>query len=267
MANIRLIHWNASEAASQIELLRSAGHDVAYDEKINPGISRRIRETQPHAVVIDLSRLPSHGREVAVYLRGQKATRELPLVFVGGAEEKVAAIRQLLPDATYTHVGKLKSAIRLAIKNRTASPVVPPQTMDRYAGRTAAQKMGIRPDSAVAVFDAPRAYASVLGELPTGASLLEEPSEPCAVTIWFAHDPETFQSALPRMRRIAARSKLWVAWKKKSAAPASRISEDFVRNAASAAGLVDYKVCAIDATWSGLALAPTRTRTTIENSL
>jgi CheY-like chemotaxis protein len=266
MANIRLIHWNATEAARQIEFLRAAGHSVAYDENINPAMGRRIRETQPDAVVIDLSRLPSHGREVAVYLRGQKSTRDLPLVFVGGAEDKVAAIRGLLPDATYTTAGKLKSAIRSAIKNRPATPVVPPQMMERYALRTSAQKLGVKPETAVAVFDAPRGYAQILGPLPAGAMLVEEPPDPCAVTIWFAHDPETFLAALPRMQRIASKTKLWVAWKKKSAAPTSRLSDEFVRNSAIAAGLVDYKVCAIDATWSGLALAAKRDRTTMRIS-
>jgi len=266
MANIRLIHWNAAEAAPQIELLRAAGHVVAYEEKVNSAIGRRIRETRPDAVVIDLSRLPSHGREVAVYLRGQKRTRDLPLVFVGGAEEKLAAVRRLLPDATYTTTGKLKSAIRSAMKNKPAAPVVPPQMMDRYALRTSAQKLGVKPDSAVAVFDAPRGYAQILGELPTGAMLLEEPPDPCAVTIWFAHGPEGFVAALPRLQRLASKTKLWVAWKKKSAAPTSRLSEDFVRNAAIAAGLVDYKVCAIDTTWSGLALAAKRDRTTMKIS-
>jgi len=261
MANIRLIHWKPAEALEIIELLRAAGHEVAYDEQINPGVSRQIHEKQPDAIVIDLSRLPSHGREVAVYLRGHKATRDIPLVFTGGAEEKVAAIRELLPDATYSTSRQLKSAIRSALKPRTgAAPIVPLQMMDRYAGRTPAQKMGIQPHTTAAVYDAPRGYAQALGQLPEGVTIHEEPAEPCAVTIWFAHNPEDFLAALPKLKRIAVKTKLWVAWKKKSAAPTSRISEDFVRNAAINAGLVDYKVCAIDSTWSGLALAQKRTR-------
>ena len=39
---------------------------------------RELRSTPPDAVVIDLSRLPSHGREFAVALRGSKATRHVP---------------------------------------------------------------------------------------------------------------------------------------------------------------------------------------------
>jgi hypothetical protein len=40
---------------------------------------------------------------------------------------------------------------------------------------------------------------------------------------------------------------------------ASDLREGVVREAALAAGLVDYKVCAVDATWSGLAFARRKT--------
>ncbi len=60
---------------------------------------KKFCETMSEALVIDLSRMPSHGREVAVYLRGTKSTRHIPLVFVDGGEEKVAKIRELMPDA------------------------------------------------------------------------------------------------------------------------------------------------------------------------
>ena len=45
---------------------------------------------------------------------------------------------------------------------------------------------------------------------------------------------------------------VWVAWPKKSSGVATDLSEDVVRRIGLAARLVDVKVCAIDATWSGL---------------
>ena len=45
---------------------------------------------------------------------------------------------------------------------------------------------------------------------------------------------------------------LWVAWPKKASNVESDISETIVREVALAHGLVDYKVCAIDETWSAL---------------
>ena len=47
---------------------------------------------------------------------------------------------------------------------------------------------------------------------------------------------------------------LWVSWPKKAAKQSTDITEDAIRELALPIGLVDIKVCAIDATWSGLKL-------------
>ena len=47
---------------------------------------------------------------------------------------------------------------------------------------------------------------------------------------------------------------LWIAWPKRSSGVATDMTEDVVREVALPLGLVDNKVCAIDATWSGLRL-------------
>ena len=52
--------------------------------------------------------------------------------------------------------------------------------------------------------------------------------------------------------RIATAGMVWVAWPKKSSGVATDLGEYAVRDTGLAAGLVDVKVCAIDATWSGL---------------
>jgi hypothetical protein len=45
---------------------------------------------------------------------------------------------------------------------------------------------------------------------------------------------------------------LWIAWPKQSSGVDTDLSDGAVREAGLATGLVDNKVCAIDATWSGL---------------
>jgi hypothetical protein len=45
-----------------------------------------------------------------------------------------------------------------------------------------------------------------------------------------------------------------VSWPKKSAKAATDMTEDVVREVALPLGLVDVKVCAVDAYWSGLKL-------------
>lgn len=250
MARIRLVHWKAVEAAPVRQTLQSAGHTVDYDEKLQPEVFRAIKQAPPDAFVIDLSRLPSHGREVAVFFRGRKTVRHVPIVFVGGLPEKVGAIRALMPDAVYTAAVRLPSAVRAALAKRPANPVVPPQMMERYGARTAAEKLGIRAGARVAVVDPPRNYAAAIGELPEGAVLDEAPAAVCEVTLWFVSDAAGCAARLPDMRRLAARTKLWIVWRK-----GSEVTQPFLRASATAVGLVDYKICAVNKTWSAMLLA------------
>ncbi len=249
----RIIHWRPEEAGPLLQAVRTAGYEPDYGNEIDGGsVTRAISQNPPDVLIIDLSRLPSHGREVAVWLRGRKSTRHIPIVFVGGASDKVSAIRQLLPDATYTTLEELGG---VAV-TESRQPVVPLQMMDRYKGRTAAQKMGVRPGSTVGVIDPPRDYRTVLGTLPEGAELIEDSTGPQPVTIWFLHEPEPFLASLRHMRALASKTKLWLLWRKGSN---NGISQNFVRESAIDAGLVDYKICSIDGHWSAIALARRKT--------
>jgi hypothetical protein len=48
---------------------------------------------------------------------------------------------------------------------------------------------------------------------------------------------------------------MWIIWPKKASGLASDLNQNIVRAQGLAAGLVDYKVCAVDETWSGLLFA------------
>ena len=110
-ARVLLLHWNAAEAAERVERLRQAGFQAEYFSDSNSGGGfRLIRENTPDAVVIDLSRLPSHGRAVAISVRSSKATRQVPLVFIKGDPEKTAQVRSLLPDAEFTTWPRIRAA-------------------------------------------------------------------------------------------------------------------------------------------------------------
>lgn len=255
MGRVRLFHWNAAEAKVIVEALGAAGFVADYQEKFHPDVLRGMRQSPPDAVVIDLSRLPSHGREVAIALRGNKATRMVPILFVDGTPEKVESVRKALPDAAYCMPERLIPALRKCLKDRPQNPVVPQQMMDRYQGRTTAQKLGIAAGSKVAVLNAPRDYARAIGDLPARVEFDEESTTGCAVTIWFVEDPETYLAALPKIRRLAGKTRLWVAWPKKAARKDSLLNENLIRDMAIENGLVDYKVCSVNATWSGLCLA------------
>ncbi len=255
---VTLVHWKPVEARPLIEKLRGAGHELRHDGADGGVVYKAIRTWLPDVVVIDLSRLPSHGRGLATALRGSKLTRRIPIVFAGGTPDKIQAVRKELPDAIYATPETVVRAVAGA--KPPASPVVPPQMMERYAGRSVAQKLGIRENMTIAVMNPPRDYAAAIGALPPGAVYQEDPREPCAVTLWFNEDPDSFRAALNRMRAIANRTKLWVLWPKKSARPDSGLTESVIREAAIAFGLVDYKVCAVDQTWSAFAFARKKER-------
>ena len=146
MSRITLIHWNAPEAQARAAQLERAGHSVTVhaDRRAAP-----LTPSPPDVFVIDLNRLPSHGRETGVWLRNQN------LLFV-------------------------TSQARLA--NRFAS----------------------------------------------AARLLSEGG------------------------------RLWIVWPKKASGVPTDLTENAVRQFGLSAGLVDWKISAIDATWSGLCFARRR---------
>lgn len=63
------------------------------------------------------------------------------------------------------------------------------------------------------------------------------------------------ERALPVLKaRLQPAGMIWVSWPKKAAKMPTDLTEDEVRRMALATGLVDIKVCAVDAIWSGLKL-------------
>ncbi|MEK7751908.1 MAG: hypothetical protein AAB654_08325, partial [Acidobacteriota bacterium] len=102
MPRVRLIHWKAEEADARAERLAAPGFRVEFSQHSPPDLFRRLKKDPPDAVVIDLTRRPSHGREIAGALRKHKATRHVPLVFVDGDAERVARLPARRPEAVYT---------------------------------------------------------------------------------------------------------------------------------------------------------------------
>ncbi len=255
MARVRIVHWKAPEAGPLIEACRACGFEVEYDDVKFGELAKMIRGKPPDALVIDLTFLPSQGRDTALAFRQTKYARHIPLVFADGEPGKVEAIRRLLPDAVFVSRKQLCPRVKAACAKAVANPVIPPGVMASYLSRTVAQKLGIKAGCMVAVIDAPRDYAAALGELPAGVELVEDPAsiqEAHKVTLWFVRDPRGYREGLRRIQRIADRTKLWVVWRKGSN---NGLTQYVVRDAAIEAGLVDYKICAISEQWSAMAFA------------
>ena len=252
MPRVRLIHWKREEGEGRAETLRAAGYEVLFDDAAGPELLRGLREKPPAALVIDLTRLPSHGREVGVAMRQTKSTRHVPLVFAGGAPEKVARIRELLPDAVYTEWTGIRSALKRAISHPPAQPVATRSVFEAYRSRPLVEKLGIKAHMLIGVTLAPQGFRELLGALPEGARLLTRPRKGCDLLIWFVRTEDELPRDLSRMAALADDRPIWIAWRKKSGGGNAGLNQQIVRKSGLAAGLVDYKICAIDDTWAGL---------------
>lgn len=219
---------------------------------------RALRENPPAGVLVDLSRLPSHGRALATALRQQKATRGVPIVFVGGETAKISQTRQLLPDAVYTSWAKIQAALPRALKDPPANPVVP-GTMAGYSGTPLVKKVGVKPRSVVALLGAPEAFENKLGPLPEGVRLQRHARSVANLVLLFAKSRADLEHRLPTAAKaVAGGGGLWIAWRKKAGRIQTGLTQNDVRTLGLSAGWVDYKICAIDETWSGLLFARRR---------
>lgn len=98
---IFLIHWNQTEADKHAAGLRASGWQVAVEAEDGARAAQSILANPPAVVIVYLTRLPSHGRHTAAYLRTRKGGKSIPLVFVGGKPAVVEKTKQQVPDGIY----------------------------------------------------------------------------------------------------------------------------------------------------------------------
>ena len=134
-----------------------------------------------------------------------------------------------------------------------------------YSGTPLPKKLGIKPGSVVALHGAPKDVAKTLGPLPEGVVLRTSSRGQRDLTLWFVSSRSGLERNLAVMAKWGANSGLWILWPKKAAGSGSDLNETIVREAALAAGLVDFKVCAFDAFWSGLRFNARRARVSSES--
>jgi hypothetical protein len=255
MARIHLVHWHPEEAAEHAKQLRALGHTVACEQLNDPAVWKGVRQNPPDAFVICLDRLPSHGHEIAGGLLGFKATRNTPIVFVGGEPDKVERVKAKLPDAHYASWRGIGGAIKRAMANPPSLAALPAASTAGYSGTPLPKKLGIKEGSTVALLRAPADFTTTLGSLPAGVRLHSNPRGKRNLTVWFVGSLKELKTALPRMVEASQQGHVWIAWPKQTSGVKTDVNETLVRNLGLAAGLVDFKICAIDQTWSGLCFA------------
>jgi len=257
MSRVLLVHWNVEEAKAKARTLKDLGHSAEIlcdSEKPNLG---RIRESPPDLFLIDLNRLPSHGREIAGHFRRSKATRQVPILFVDGDAERVGRAKQLIPDAEFGKWEKIESALKKAGRRKLAKPVVP-GAMAGYSGTPLPKKLGIREKYNVLLVNAPERFERKLEPMPAGSDFVTEPRRAQIAVLFALSQMELAGDLRSLTKALPERTPLWIAWPKKASGVATDLTDNVVREFGLAHDCVDYKVCAIDETWSGLCFARKR---------
>src|SRR3954451_867866 len=141
----------------------------------------------------------------------------------------------------------------MSLRSGTAEARLMAMTSAGYSGTPLPKKLGIREGSRVAVVSAPDSFARMLGPLPSGVDLRTDARGRCHVVVFFVTRRAELARRFPSfVRALDTDGGLWVAWPKKTSGVATDLGFDVVQEIGLGAGLVDNKVCAIDATWSGL---------------
>lgn len=127
-----------------------------------------------------------------------------------------------------------------------------------YSGTPLPKKLGIKTGHRVLFHDAPEGF----DPQPLPYDVTVETTEdggagPYDVIVAFAKDRATLTEDYATLPALLSKSgSLWMCWPKKASKVMTEVTESAVREIALALpiGLVDVKIAAIDATWSGLKL-------------
>ena len=138
---------------------------------------------------------------------------------------------------------------------RSEARAEPAPTTTGYSGTPLAKKLGIRANSRLYLQAAPADYGKLVAPLPAGVRTV------CRIdaTTDIIHLFVTRRAALRTLMRDTFKAMrpdaiVWVSWPKRAAGVPTDITENVIRELALPMNLVDIKVCAVDATWSGLKL-------------
>lgn len=130
-----------------------------------------------------------------------------------------------------------------------------------YSGKPLATKLGIREGHTVALIDPPEHIGALLAPLPDGVVLHTGARGRPDVSLIFCANAAALTRRAPQLRRLAYPDRaVWICWPKKSSALFRDLTEDGIRAVVLSGDLVDVKVCAIDADYSGLKLMVRRER-------
>jgi len=248
---VRII--GASSSATWIARLEAAGYAVDREPVAGPEDLKRIAREPPRAVVIDLDRAPARGRDIALALRQRVATRRIPIVFVATDRSVFGRLKALPLETMHAAPEDIVTAVASALAMPPSGAGPPPAATAGYSGTPLPSKLGIKSGMRVVLVKPPAGFAAIIEPLPADVALRTTNRGPRDITLWFTRSRRELERGMTRIAEAAGDARLWICWPKKTSALVADHTGDDVRRVAVAAGLVDFKVCAVDEDWSGLA--------------
>jgi hypothetical protein len=122
-----------------------------------------------------------------------------------------------------------------------------------YSGTPLARKLGLVPGMRAWFQNMPDSVRAEIESAQVDEQAAASAGLQCAhIFVTSRADLERETKALRQL--IAPNGFIWVSWPKKASRVPTDITEDVIREVVLPTGLVDVKVCAVDATWSGLKL-------------
>ena len=130
-----------------------------------------------------------------------------------------------------------------------------------YSGTPLARKLSLKDGMRVWWDGTPAAVLQEIEVEGLAFEILEQPQAPIDAAHMFVEDRAALEAKLHELKPLLAPSAfIWVSWPKKASKVPTDITEDTIREVCLPMDLVDVKVCAIDATWSGLKLMRRKAR-------
>jgi hypothetical protein len=125
-----------------------------------------------------------------------------------------------------------------------------------YSGTPLPRKLGIKPGHRVLLLRAPERFErETLGALPEDVTVGRTARGTADVIVAFFDRRADLARRMPALRELMVPAAgLWIAWPKRASGVPTDLTENVVRELALSHRLVDNKVAAVDATWSGLRL-------------
>lgn len=124
-----------------------------------------------------------------------------------------------------------------------------------YSGTPLPTKLGIKQGMRVVALNVPQDYRNLVAPWPEQAGLAARADAKTDLVHLFVIERAVLAKESQRLRKLLKPDAvLWISWPKKAAKVPTDITEDVIREVVLPMGWVDVKVCAVDATWSGLKL-------------